>query len=684
MTGDRSTGEEPERRALRARDVLGSDGPFARSSGGYELREAQIAMASAVESALADATILVCEAGTGTGKTLAYLVPALLSGQRVVISTATKALEEQILHKDIPLAARMLGISPRVALVKGLTNYVCLRRLAELRLSPGVSAGVRRSLPVVEAWARETETGDLSELARLGEDDPILFEIMSSSDTRIGSSCEHFERCLVTRMRREADQANVLIVNHHVFFADVALKASTEKDGRGATGVLGRFDAVVFDEAHRIEEIATDFFGVRISSSRVKAMLRDCERTFTLRGLADSLRPRDDGLSLVADVGRAADALFEQLREERSRGATREGGETRVALERGSFAGMLLERWLALDTALEVLAGFIETRAASEDLELLRRRAERLRTDVARVADPATTSVAWVELGARSTSFGASFVDVAPFLRTHVYRKLGGVVLTSATLSSTDTGGGADAAASFSFLRARLGIDELDVPVEELAVGSPFDHREKCLLYLPTDLPDVTSADFVARAGERIEALIRLTGGGAFVLTTSARAMTSFGALLRKAGVARVMVQGEAPKSHLLTAFRAHRNATLVATMSFWEGVDVPGDALRLVVIDRIPFSVPTEPVTVARCEALEARGLNPFLTYSVPSAAITLKQGFGRLIRTASDTGIVACLDRRLVTKSYGARILSTLPPAKRASTIDEVSTFVARVMKP
>lgn len=644
-------------------------------------------MADAVERALADASILLCEAGTGTGKTLAYLVPAILSGQRVVVSTATKALEDQIAEKDLALIEATLGLRPRVAVVKGLANYVCLRRLREARTGSVALENPRvgRSLPLVEAWARETETGDFRELHAVEEGDPIVEAVQSSSETRIGPRCAHHDACFVTRMKRSIESAQILVVNHHLFFADLAVKAATP-DEVARAGVLGRFDAVIFDEAHRVEDVATEFFGVRLSSARLALLARDAERAL--------------GHGIAAEIRGASDELFAAA--ERARGAQGRA-EARVALDRDHWNTALLGGWMALDAALDAVESLVETDPDPAETALaIRRRAERARLSLARMAELPRGAVGWTERNPKGVAIGASFVDVGPFLREHVYEKLGAVVFTSATLTSV--GGVRPTPApsvddvdvepiaprsppppprpSFAFVRARLGLDEnVDVPVDELEVPSPFDFERNVLLYLPTDLPDPTDAAFLDRAAERAGELVERAKGGALVLTTSLRAMRSFAEAIRaraSLGGHPLLVQGEEPKARLLDKFRAG-DSVLVATMSFWEGVDVPGDALRLVIIDKIPFAVPTDPVVVARSTAIEEAGGSAFSGYALPQAAITLKQGFGRLIRTAHDRGVVAILDRRIVKRPYGFRLLSSLPPAPRTPRLTDVERFFA-----
>jgi len=666
---------------VTARTLLGPEGPLPKALSGYEERAGQLSMADAVERALAEDRTLLCEAGTGTGKTLAYLVPAILSGRKVVVSTATKALEDQIYTKDLPLIMEHLDLEPQAALVKGLGNYLCLRRFNELRKSPGGSlpSGAARSLPLIERWARDTDTGDVAELVTLAEGDPLWREIASSSDTRIGSSCEYFDACFVTRMKRDMERSRLLIVNHHLFFADLALKAAAAKRGFGGAGVLPPYDAVIFDEAHQLEDIATEFFGTRISRARVDAMLRDADRAFIASGLADEILGAGEGTGLSRSVRSAADAFFERVAR-LAGGASGASGEGRVLLEGDIWSGDLLDAYHGFDTALEALEHYAKANTKSEAVDLAGKRAAMLREDAARIVDPAANQVKWAEARSRSVSLGASPVDLGRLFREEVFERIGACVLTSATLtvggsSAKDAEGGGG---SFRFFRSRMGLtEELSVPVDELSVPSPFDFPNAAILYTPRDLPEATEPAFVSQAADRIADLVAITGGGAFVLCTSLRGMTALADALRTRLDLPPLVQGSAPKTALLSRFRAHKDAVLVATMSFWEGVDVPGEALRLVIIEKLPFAVPTDPIVAARCAAIEREGGNPFVAYSVPQAAITLKQGFGRLIRTRSDRGIVAILDKRVKTRGYGKVLLSSLPPARRTEKIDDVREF-------
>lgn len=658
--------------------LLSPGGPLAHGLPGYEARPGQLDMAAAVERALSDERVLLCEAGTGTGKTLAYLVPAILSGKKVVVSTATRNLQEQIVTHDLPLIERTLGLAPQVAVMKGLSNYLCRRRHAAFSASAeAMRPSHARALRTLDAWIAETETGDVAELAGLPESDPIWREVTSSSDTRVGSSCAYFDECFVTRMRRDAEAARLVVVNHHLFFADLALRGP--HPGR----VIPDYDAVIFDEAHQLEDIATDFFGVRVSRSRVERVLRDLERALYAVGAADSLLGGAAASRGTDEVRRAADALWSEL------GRLVRGNDGRVTLEHDAWVGPALEAWHRLDTALEGLSALAETArgrvgtlegrpraerdALSDALLVGARRAEQTRESLATIARGASGRVTWFEQSGRNATLASTPVDVSDVFRARVFESIPSVVLTSATLTSVDS--------SFKYLRSRLGLADDRVAATELVVPSPFDFEKNALLYTPRDLPAPNDASFTAAAIDRIVDLVKITGGGAFVLTTSLRSMRALhrGLVDRLPGH-RVLLQGNAPKSALIGAFRAAGDAVLVATMSFWEGVDVPGHALRLVVLEKIPFAVPTDPIVRARGMALEAEGRNPFMELHVPAAAITLKQGFGRLIRTRSDRGIVALLDERLHRRGYGKKLLATLPPAQVTADLEQVRSFWGR----
>jgi ATP-dependent DNA helicase DinG len=670
---------------IRARDVLGPGSALSRELPGYEDRPGQLAMAEAVEEAFSQERPLFVEAGTGTGKTLAYLVPAILSGKKVIVSTATRALQEQIFTKDLPIVRSILaplGIDFKAALMKGLANYVCKRRLNELLSSAdGARVGTDRDLSRIVEWVKESESGDRAELASVAEDAAAWREVQSSTDTRIGAGCSYYDECFVTRMRREAEEATLVVVNHHLFFADLALRRG--RSGEYASAIPP-YDVVVFDEAHQIEEIATDFFGVRVSSSRVDALVRDAKRAFvgakltSVLGTGDS-RPLLDGVALTS--ARFFGALAA------SGGSGGSAMDARRILSERDLSGDVRAAHVELDSALDGLWAYALANDRHEAVSIIARRSRELRTDLRGVLSGSTAndegevsaSVAWLDLRERSVSLGASPVELGPTLRDALFDRVPGVVCTSATLATgASSAPGASSDASFHFVRSRLGAPP---DARELIVPSPFDIPARSALYLPRDLPEPSDPAFEAAATERIIELVAVTGGGAFVLCTSTRAMKGFHRALRSRITQPILVQGEAPKHLLLSRFRASGHAVLIATMSFWEGVDVPGHALRLVILDKIPFAVPSEPVVAARCAQIEREGGNPFVEYSVPVAAITLKQGFGRLLRTKKDAGIVALLDKRAVTKGYGKRLLASLPPATRVQGLDEVRAFWARI---
>jgi ATP-dependent DNA helicase DinG len=635
---------------MRAADLLGPEGPLARAIEGYEHRPQQRSMADVVERALEEQGIALVEAGTGTGKTLAYLVPALLSGKKVVVSTGTKTLQDQIMQRDLPLLEAYLGIPVSAALMKGLNNYLCMRRYDEFVHSPEADQPLfARHLPLVREFRAGSHSGERSELSQLPEDAPIWAQIQSSSETRVGQRCSHYERCFVTKMRRAAEEAQILVVNHHLFFADLALREAPQ-----GGGALPDYDAVIFDEAHQIEDVVTEFFGVRLSTTRVETLVRDAERALRAARLLEAKEP------ILRAVVSAASSFFGQL----PRGRESDNGRRLLAPEALDTAARAST--FALDSALEVLETDAKLSApVSEAVAQLARRTKRVRDDLATIVEGQNRHVTWIESRGRSTSIGASPVEVGELLRERVFERGGAAILTSATLS---TGG------NFSFVKQRIGID---FEVDEISLPSPFDYGNQAALYLPSGLPDPREHTFVPSAAKEILELIELTGGGAFVLSTSLRMMRELHAACAPQLRRPPLLQGMAPKTELLETFKARGDAVLFASASFWEGVDVPGSALRLVVIDKLPFDVPTDPLVQARCARMEARGENPFMNYLVPQAAIALKQGFGRLIRTQQDRGIVAVLDRRLTTKGYGRVFLKSLPDASRCYSFGEVRAF-------
>lgn len=643
---------------MRASDLLGPDGPLVRALDGYEHRPSQMAMADAVENVIREGGVSLVEAGTGTGKTLAYLVPALLSGRKVVVSTRTKNLQDQLRTHDLPLLRRVLepeGVEVDVAFMKGLSNYLCLRRFEAARRSAlAEEPWAKKQLAVVERWRETTGSGERSDLRDLEEDAGIWAHVQSGSDTRVGARCPHYEDCFVTAMRRAGEEAQLVVVNHHLFFADLAMR------GPHGGAVLPDYDVVIFDEAHAIEDVATLFFGSEVSTGKIERLARDA---------TGALGAIKDGSPLPERLRAAADAFFLALPEPRPG----PGAQSRRDLPKSVFTAELEQRFFGLDDALEALEAHCRLAGReSESVRQIARRAGELRDDLARVPDAAEgRAVPWIAQRGRGVAIGVSPVDVSSLLREELMDKTDAVVFTSATLT---TGG------SFDFIRDRLGIqgevDEVDLP-------SPFRFAEQAALYLPSGLPDPREPAFADVAAEVILALSEITGGGAFVLCTSFRSMNALAQACRPTLIDRehrVLVQGEAPKGSLLRRFREAGDAVLFATMSFWEGVDVPGEALRLVILDKLPFQAPDDPLLRARSRAIEAAGASPFRQLHLPTAALTLQQGFGRLIRSARDRGVVALLDRRIRTKGYGRYLLDSLPDASRCYSLDEVRAFWER----
>ncbi|HXX31149.1 MAG TPA: ATP-dependent DNA helicase [Myxococcaceae bacterium] len=638
--------------------LLAPGGPLSRALPGWEERPEQVALAREVERAFAERRVLVAEAGTGTGKTLAYLVPAALSGRKVVISTATKNLQDQLFHKDLPLLQRGLRLELRATLVKGRSNYLCLHRLERIEREPALlGPGTDEAWADVRAWADHTETGDRAELA-LPEDFPGWPRLTTTRETCLGTRCPLHEACFVTRLRARAEASDLVVVNHALFFADLALR-TTRGNGEG---VLPRYDAVVFDEAHALEDAATEFFGVGVSSHRFEELARDAQV---------ALEPTDSRSGMLAALAFKLRSQAESL----FTGAPRAlglGAEQAVRLTPDLLRPLSrqVEELLQGLAALGAFAG----EAEEPEVQALGRRSDELGSelDFVRRAE-STDHVYWAEGRGRGVALRAAPISVAEVLREKLYASVDTLVFTSATLR---------AGSSFGYFCRRLGlVDDAGEPVHpltQLAVPSSFDYREQSALYLPTHLPEPNQPGFVEAVAEEVVALSELTGGRAFVLFTSLRNMEAVHGLLRDRLPWPALKQGEAPKHVLLEAFRA-QPSVLFAAHSFWEGVDVPGEALSLVVMDKLPFASPGHPLTAARIEQLEARGEEPFSAYQLPEAALALRQGFGRLIRTRADRGIVALLDVRVSRRAYGRMLVQSLPPARRFRRLEPLAAWLS-----
>jgi len=646
-------------------ELLEPGGGLARAIPHYEDRVEQRLMSAAVGRALDDARPLIVEAGTGTGKTLAYLVPALASGKVVVVSTGTRALQDQIARHDIPLLRTIVAKPFSAVVLKGVANYACKRKLAELS-----SRAAETTTSALVDWAEHSETGDRSEVDWLPESSPVWTEVTTTPDARIGPRCPYFETCFVTQARRLADKAQLILVNHHLYFADRVLRAA-----HPGARVLPEHDAVIFDEAHQLEDVATEHFGARISTHRLGELVRDAHLSLSRMPLWTG-RAADD---TIRAVERSGVALFASIRAALLSAADDTG---RVQLPPGLFdAAERQTAWFKLDTALEELARTAEAESEpppdDEDaidagpratLMGLARRARELRDDLATIAEQRHRSyVYWGESKPTGTVLMASPIDVAEPMRRYILRAGPVPVFTSATLATPNL----DGEPELGYAREQLGLDDTD----ELVVPSPFDYARQAILYLPRDLPLPNPRDELSPdTAKRMLELLDITGGRAFLLFTSHRALRTAAHLLASMPYPR-LVQGDAPRATLVDKFRATPGAVLFGTSSFWEGVDVPGDALSLVVIDKLPFSPHTDPLVAARMQACAESGRDPFAAIQLPAAAIALKQGFGRLIRRRDDRGIVAILDPRVVTRTYGRVFMDALPKQlPRTSALEQV----------
>lgn len=632
--------------------IFSQDGPLAGAVRDFRARPFQLEMAQAVGEAIENRAVLIAEAGTGTGKTFAYLVPALLSGGKVIISTGTKTLQDQLFGRDLPRVRDALKAPVTTALLKGRANYVChyhLERAAADGRFP--TRDDARYLGLIERFARTSETGDRAECAEVPENAAIWAYATSTRDNCLGSNCVHVDKCFVMRARRQALEADVVVVNHHLFFADVALR------DEGLAELLPACNTVIFDEAHQLPETASLFFGDSVSTAQYIDLARDTR-------VEAAAAARD-----YAPLPAAAQALDKAARDLRLTFKEQTGRIPLRALERNTvfqdaLAGVL--------TALDRLTGeLVEQSKRSEGLAQclervrgLAERTERWRGGVD------GDRVRWIELFGNGLHLNSTPLSIAGIFREQVEADARAWIFTSATLS---VGG------DFRHYLGELGLDE----ARALSWASPFDYRRQALLYVPEGLPEPNTPEHTRAVVEAALPLIEAAGGRTFMLFTSLRAMRDGHALLKEAFAARdrdfpLLSQGEGTRSELLTRFRRLGNAVLVGSQSFWEGVDVRGEALSVVVIDKLPFAAPDDPVLAARIDKLNREGRNAFMEYQLPQAVITLKQGAGRLIRDEHDRGVLAICDNRLITRSYGRRIVASLPPMRRTRDADEAVIFL------
>ena len=638
-------------------------GLLSRTHPAYEFRRGQLQMAQAVEQALEERRHLIVEAGTGTGKTLAYLMPVIRSGKRVLISTGTKNLQEQLFYKDVPFLEQALfpnGDSKlRVCYMKGRSNYLCRKKLYDLTDQP-VLSGLEEieQYRAIAAWEKTTHTGDRAELAGLPEASALWPKLDARADTCLGQKCSAWDKCFITEMHRRAIESDIIIVNHHLFFADLAIKQASEY--APDAGILPEVGAVIFDEAHELEDVAGSYFGVSVSNLRFEEIARDVESSLqrnhllssSVQGATRSLRERSQFFFALLPPGEGRFA-FQNRRE-----FLEENGD--------EFIG-LMQALTRLGSELHNLP------QKPEEVFNFIRRIDELRVQLGFLMESEDrNTVFWIERrGGRGISrdkrnvfLQATPIDVAPILRNCLFDQLECAVLTSATLA---VGGG------FEYIRNRLGLEH----AREVVLPSHFDYENQAVLYVPPDLPDPRTPQFAARAADRIRRLLEITRGRAFCLFTSYAQMNEIYQRLLAELEYPMLLQGDAPKSALLEEFRVTPNAVLFATSSFWQGVDVQGEQLSCVIIDRLPFAVPSDPVVAARVRAVDDAGGNAFFQYQVPAAVITLKQGFGRLIRSLHDRGLLCLLDNRILKKQYGRVFLESLPRYRRTSELGVVEQF-------
>lgn len=604
-------------------------------------------MAEAVESALADKRHLIVEAGTGTGKTLAYLIPAILSGKRIVVSTGTKNLQEQLFFKDVPFLQQHLTQPLRVALMKGRNNFACRQKIYDAERNAFLT-GMEEvaDFQIIRDWEQHTETGDRAEITKLPEGSTAWAKIDARRDLCSGSKCQQFERCFITLMHQRAVESDIIIVNHHLFFADLALK--DEEYG----AIIPEYDAVIFDEAHEIEDVVGQYFGVNVSNLQLDDLRRDIAGVARQRNFGSA--ELDRILITAQDNAEQFFALFSHV--EGRAGFT----------EHASFLDRYSDQYLDLLRSVDLIGVQLQLiKEGPEELIPLHRRTQdylqRLRFWF---ENPSRDFVYWIERRGRGCYLQATPIDISPILDQSLFERINTVVLTSATLA---------VAGQFEFTQQRLGLKS----ARTLLVDSPFQYQEQALLYVPQHLPDPRNGVFTEKAADEIVRILELSRGRAFVLFTSYTQMRQIYDRVSFEIEYPTLLQGTAPRSALLDEFRSTPNAVLFATSSFWQGVDVQGEQLSCVIIDKLPFAVPSDPVVNARVNSIRESGGNPFYDYQIPQAALALKQGFGRLIRSRTDRGVLAILDNRITRQRYGQVFFDSLPDYGFTTNLKDVESF-------
>ena len=625
---------------------FGQDGLLSKKMTFFEYRSGQVQMARAVEETLITGKTLVVEAGTGTGKTLSYIIPSVLSGQRVVVSTGTKNLQEQLYRKDVPFLQEILDQPFLACTMKGRSNYLCLQRFSNFLKNPTFSSiWEGKWFNRIVDWAPGSVSGDRAELEELPENLPLWNDICSRSESCVGQRCHYYGECFITKMRQEAALSDLVIVNHHLFFADMALRQSAHN------GVIPPYDAVIFDEAHQIEEVAGQYFGKQVSNYQLWELLRDTttELKKTELGNAELMRVLEEVLPKAA--GQFFD-IFRSFNKERSR--------LRPFNKTSAFNDAFVNLYQSLILLKSSLEG---KKSIPEELSSCARRAGEVAEELNFIQDMENDEVIyWYEKRGKGVFLSATPVDVSGELKESLYCGKVSFIFTSATLTTDN---------NFHFINSRLGLAD---PVE-LIIPSPFDYARQAVIYLPPNLPEPQSPEFTKEAARVIGDILHRTHGRAFVLFTSKKKLNEVYGQLKIPF--RLLKQGDMTREKLLEEFSNDISSVLLATSSFWEGVDVRGEALSCVIIDKLPFAVPNDPLVEARIEYLRKQGKNPFMEYQVPSAIISLKQGFGRLIRSAKDHGVMCLLDSRIQNRFYGKQFLASLPPCHIKRDINEIDSI-------
>jgi len=633
------------------RDILSAKGQLAQHLDGFAPREVQQELAEAVADTLEQKRILVAEAGTGTGKTFAYLVPAMMSGLKIIVSTGTRNLQDQLFHKDVPLVRDALDLPVSVSLLKGRSNYLCTHRLALAEVGHYSSSSHANKIQSIRAWTGRTHLGDIAECSDISETDPVWGQVTSTIENCLGSDCPDYEHCYLVSARRAAQAADIVVVNHHLLFADMALK----EDGFG--DLLPAADAFIIDEAHQLPEVASGFFGHSISGNQLLELARDSETEFRR-----DINEGDELIKITDNLQKLIQDLRLALGQSLRRAAW---SEVRTKSDVEAMVNAVAEQ---TETLQRYLKPFAER---SKGLDSCYQRCSELLERFTLLTDNTPDDhIHWFETHKRSFSIHLTPLDISDYFQKSLQALPAAWVFTSATLAVGD---------SFSHFTDRLGLDDESSGQTVLTKQweSPFDYRSQALLYVPKDMPAPNEQGYTRAVIDASYPVLKASEGRAFLLFTSHRALREAAEILAEETDYPMFVQGDAPRDTLLEQFRETPNAILLGTSSFWEGVDVRGDALSCVIIDKLPFASPGDPVLSARIEAMKKKGINAFMKYQLPEAVITLKQGAGRLIRDVTDSGVLMICDPRLISKPYGNLFLGSLPPMLRSREITKVKAF-------